>query len=89
MFNVDGTLNKHRTITHACDLMIIRGRKKERQQFYVTNLGKDCFIFGYPWCRIFAPEIDWQNAQLKGPKVFAETLLYGKYQRIKHFVQEK
>ena len=89
VFNVDGTLNKHGTITYACNLMIIRGRKKERQQFYVTNLGKDRFIFGYPWCRVFAPEIDWQNTQLKGPKVFAETLLYGRYQRIKHFVQEK
>ncbi len=89
VFNVDGTLNRHGTITHACDLMIIRGSKKERQRFYITNLGKDRFILGYPWFRTFNPEIDWINAELKGPKLQMETLLLGRLQRVKSWIKEK
>jgi len=69
--------------------MIIRGNKKERQRFYVTNLGKDRFILGYPWFRAFNPEIDWINAELKGPKLQMETLLLGNLQRVKGWIQKK
>ena len=31
VFNVDGTYNRHGTITHACDLLVNKGGKKERQ----------------------------------------------------------
>jgi len=78
IFNMDRTLNCHGTITHACDVLILRGQKQERQRFFVTNLGKDHFIFGYPWFRTFSPDIDWPEARLKGPKVQAETIFYGK-----------
>jgi hypothetical protein len=54
--------------------------------FYVTNLGKDHFIFGYPWCQDFQPNIDWENSYLKGPKIKVETLLHGKYQHIKEYL---
>jgi hypothetical protein len=50
VFNVDGSANKHRTITHVTHLLVTQGRKKQRVPFYVTNLGQDHFIFGYPWC---------------------------------------
>jgi hypothetical protein len=54
--------------------------------FYVTDLGNDHFIFGYPWCQDFKLEIDWENSILKGPKIKVETLLHGKYQHIKEYV---
>jgi hypothetical protein len=50
------------------------------------DLGKDRFIFGYPWCQDFKPDIDWENSRLKGPKVKVETLLHGKYQHIKEYL---
>jgi hypothetical protein len=75
-----------RTITHVCHLLIARGHVKERVPFYITNLGKDHFIFGYPWCQDFKPEIDWKNSHLKGPKIKVETLLHGKYQHIKEYL---
>jgi hypothetical protein len=50
------------------------------------NLGKDCFIFGYPWCQDFKPDIDWDNSHLRGPKIKVETLLHGKYQHIKEYL---
>jgi hypothetical protein len=48
VFNVDGSINKHGTVTHACDLMVSHGTRKEQQYFYIMNLGKDRFIFGFP-----------------------------------------
>jgi hypothetical protein len=50
------------------------------------NLGKDCFIFGYPWCQDFKPDIDWENSHLRGPKIKVKTLLHGKYQHIKEYL---
>ena len=85
---MDGTYNRHGTITHACDLLVNKGGKKERQQFFVTNLGKNRFILGFPWFRSFNPDINWAEAQLKGPKVKIETLLLGTLQRARK-VQEQ
>jgi len=44
VYNVDGTMNRHGTIMHACDLMVKQENKKVQQRFYVSNLGKDRFI---------------------------------------------
>ena len=33
VFNVDGTYNQHGTITHACDLLVSKGGKKEDNDF--------------------------------------------------------
>jgi hypothetical protein len=54
--------------------------------FYITDLEKDCFIFRYPWCQDFKPDINWENSILKEPKVKVETLLHRKYQHIKEYV---
>ena len=75
IYNMDGTHNHYRTITYVCNLLVSRGDKKDWQRFYVTGLGKDCLILGYPWFRAFNPDINWPNMQLKGPKVKAETLM--------------
>jgi len=89
VFNVDGTLNCHRTITHACDLLITKGNKREHQRFFVTNLGRDRLLFGYPWFKAFKPEIDWEKGTLLGPKVQMETLLFGTLQCAKTWVKSK
>ena len=83
VFNVDGTNNRHRTITHACDLMVKQGNRKEWQRFYISNLGKDRFILGYPWFCAFTPDIDWTNAQLRGPQIKMETLKLETFQKLK------
>lgn len=50
-YNVDGTQNKKGTITHKTDLIIdIHGRKR-RKTFYVTGLGRQKLILGYPWLK--------------------------------------
>src|SRR5712672_48049 len=76
--NIDGTLNVAGNITHACDLLVSQGRKQVRTRFFVTNLGGDRFIFGYPWLAEFNPEISWPEAIVKGPRFRAEMLVAGK-----------
>ena len=73
-YNVDGTINAHGSISQYCDLLISKGNVKRFQRFYITNLGRDHMILGYPWFRTFKPDIDWDNGTLKGPKVRAETI---------------
>jgi hypothetical protein len=74
VYNVDGLANRHSTITHVTYLLVTQGHKKQRVPFYVTNLGQDQFIFGYPWCQDFKPNINWENSMLNGPKIKVETL---------------
>ena len=88
-YNVDRTLNHHGTIDRAYDLLVSRGNKKARQRFYVTNLGHDRFILGYPWFREFQPDIDWANGMLRGPTIQMETLLFGTLQQAKKYLEER
>jgi len=80
VYNVDGTLNRNGSITEACDLLVTQGNKKERTRFFVTNIGRDRMIFGYPWCKKFKPDINWDENKIRGPKIKIETLLYGTLQ---------
>ena len=89
VYNVDGTLNRHGTIDRACDLLVSRGNKKARQQFYVTNLGCNRFILGYPWFREFQPDIDWANRMLRGLTIQMETLLFRTLQQAKGYLKER
>ena len=73
--NIDGTFNQAGLITRACDLLISQGSKQERTRFYVTNLGGDRFIFGYPWLTAFTPSINWPQAIVNGPRFRVETLV--------------
>ena len=89
VYNVDGTLNHHGTIDRACNLLVSKGNKKARQRFYVTNLGRDRFILGYPWFREFQPDTDWANGMLRGPTIQMETLLFGTLQQAKGYLKER
>jgi len=89
VYNVDGTPNRRGTISHAVNLLVAKGNKKLCQRFYVTDLGRDRFIFGYPWFRKFNPDINWPNSMLKGPKIKIETLRYGTFQHTHNFIKEK
>jgi len=86
---VDGTPNIHGTITQVCELQVKQGNKEAKQTFYVTNLGKDRIILGYPWFRLFTPDIDWARAQLRGPKVRIETTHLTTAERVKNWLDKK
>jgi gag-polyprotein putative aspartyl protease len=57
--NVDGTENKKGKITHYCWLRIQKGTRDKLQRFFVTDLGQDRIILGYPFLYHFNPPVDW------------------------------
>jgi len=71
--NVDGLLNKDGTITETCQLWVKRGNKETAFQFFITSLGEDRMIFGYPWFKHENLEIDWKAQELKGEPVVILT----------------
>ena len=73
IINVDGTRNIAGTIKHCVHLYITHGQKEEQLKFYVTNLGIDQIIGGYPWLATFNLEINWTEGQIKGPKLQIKT----------------
>jgi predicted aspartyl protease len=64
--NADGSMNQAGALTHFCELRITQGKEMAVQTFFITNLGTDCVILGYPWFRRFSPKIDWANHMLEG-----------------------
>jgi hypothetical protein len=48
VYNIDGMPNWQGTICQVCHLLVSQGNKKQKTPFYITNLGSDCFILGYP-----------------------------------------
>jgi hypothetical protein len=43
-------------------------------KFYLTGLGKDEFILGYPFLATFNPKINWTKATIMSGEVEIETL---------------
>jgi hypothetical protein len=74
--NVDGTENKQGKITHYCWLHIIKGEKHMLQRFYITALGKDRIILGYPFLYDFNPKINWKTGKVLGEPVQLQSSRY-------------
>jgi hypothetical protein len=74
VYNIDRTANWAEQLTHTTDVVIIQGNKRKQMHFFVTNLGEDRIIFGYPWLKEFTPEINWKGHRVLGPVVKMVTL---------------
>jgi gag-polyprotein putative aspartyl protease len=72
IYNVDGTENKAGKITRSCMLQVCKGRKQVYQQFFITSLGNDRIILGYPWLEESNLEIDWSARTMMGAQVQLE-----------------
>jgi hypothetical protein len=64
VYNVDGTENQGGIISKSCVLCVQQGEQQIAQRFYVTNLGQDHIILGYPWLQEFNLDIDWEEGWL-------------------------
>ena len=60
--NVDGTSNKQGDITHFTDLEVQTGAKRVKMRFFLTDLGEQKVILGYPWFAAMQPKVDWARA---------------------------
>ncbi len=65
--NVDRTTNEAGRIEQYCKMTIQSGHQRHVTCFYETSLGEDRIIFGYPWLRIFNPQIDWEKGKVTMP----------------------
>jgi hypothetical protein len=59
LFNIDGTKNCKGNITRYTDLEIQTGHKHRRMRFFLTDLGSQQMILGYPWFSAMQPQINW------------------------------
>jgi hypothetical protein len=74
VFIVDGTENKEGTLTEYCTLRCVVGDRDTLQRFYVTNLGHDRVLLGYPWLSEFNPRIDWTKGRVQEGDIRIETM---------------
>jgi hypothetical protein len=63
-YNVDGTENKRGTINAYINLKFTLGKRKFKEQFYVTGLEKQRIILGFPWLHKYNPIIDWKKGEI-------------------------
>ena len=59
LFNVDGTPNKAGTLKYYTDVNTRTGTKITRLRYFLTDLGENQVILGYPWFASAQPRIDW------------------------------
>jgi hypothetical protein len=59
VFNVDGTTNKKGDIEFYTDLETRTGETRTNMRFFLTDLGPQKLILGYPWFAAVQPKIDW------------------------------
>ena len=55
-----------RQITQKCELSIHIAHEWKTMAFFITNLGIDRIVLGYPFLRQFNPTIDWQKEKIIG-----------------------
>src|SRR5712672_1239557 len=59
LLNVDGTLNKQGKLEYYADLQVQTGSQRQDMRFFLSNLGEQKAILGYPWFAAMQPKIDW------------------------------
>ena len=64
VFNGDGTPNKQGTIMKYTWLNLTINGHTRPHNLFVTGLGKQNIILGYPWLKQNNPEIDWEKCTL-------------------------
>ena len=61
LLNVDGTENKSGELKYYTDLQVQTGTNYTNLRFYLTELGEQKAIMGYPWFAAAQPRIDWKH----------------------------
>jgi len=59
LFNVDGTPNRAGTLKYFTDITTKTGTKGTCLRYFLTDLGDNQVILGYPWFASTQPRIDW------------------------------
>ena len=69
VYNVDGTLNKNRHIHSYTNLEMQTGQQRTKLCFFLTDIGDQKLILGYPWFTATQPNIDWAQGWIKADQL--------------------
>ena len=61
LFNVNGMTNKSGSLQFYTDLQVQTGSQRTNLRFFLTDLGDNKAILGYPWFAAVQPHIDWKR----------------------------
>jgi hypothetical protein len=61
LYNVDGTLNQSGDLLYYTDLSVQTGDKWVNLRFFLSNLGENKAILGYPLFAAMQLQIDWRR----------------------------
>jgi hypothetical protein len=61
LYNVDGSPNRSGELQYFTDLQVQTGTQRSTLCFFLSNLGENKAILGYPWFVAFQPQIDWKR----------------------------
>jgi hypothetical protein len=72
IYNINDTSNKAGSITHKCPIKLQFKDKIKTVDFFVTDLGQDHIVLGFPFLKKFNPKINWETGViLPTNKIFA------------------
>jgi hypothetical protein len=61
LYNVNGTPNWSGELQYFVDIQMQTGTQRSTLRFFLSNLGENKIILGYPWFVAFQPRIDWKR----------------------------
>jgi hypothetical protein len=61
LYNVDGTSNQSGDLLYYTNLSVQTGDKRVAMRFFLSNLGENKAILGYPWFAAMQPKINWKR----------------------------
>jgi hypothetical protein len=61
LYNVGGTPNQSGELQYFTNVQMQTGVQRSTLQFFLSNLGENKVILGYPWFAAFQPRIDWKK----------------------------
>jgi hypothetical protein len=61
LYNVDGTPNQSGELQYFTDLQVQTATQRSTLHFFLSNLGENKAILGYPWFTAFQPRINWKR----------------------------
>ena len=61
LYNVDRSKNKSGRLLFYTDLQVWTGQQTTNLRFFLSDLGEQKAILGYPWFTAFQPRIDWKR----------------------------
>jgi hypothetical protein len=62
--NADGSLNAGGNLHYYVDLTITTGTQSHPLHFYITDIGPDDLVLGYPWFKVMNILPDWKNGMI-------------------------